>query len=81
VTIWVVDYDLPVGNQRRKFYRHIVSWLRERDMGSVRWSTYSVVVTEDREFAEFVFHEAIKVGRATLFRAEKIAEGKSPYYR
>jgi len=76
VTIWIVDYDLPATNQRRSFYRHIRAWLRERGEGRTAvWTTYSVVITPDREFAEFVFQEASQLGRATLFRGEVVAEG------
>jgi len=33
------------------------------------FSTYSVVITENREFAEFVYSEASQLGRANLYEA------------
>jgi len=73
VTTWIVDYDLPQGNIRRNFYRRISQRLREMgDTGVTGWSTQSVVITDDKDFAELVYEEATKIGRAHLYKAERI---------
>lgn len=73
VTAWIVDYDLPQNSSRRRFYRAIQAWLRDHNVTPVTsWSTQSVVITDDKEFAEFVYQEAIKLGRAHMYRAKKI---------
>jgi hypothetical protein len=78
-TVWIVDYDLPANNARRNFYRHIKAWLRDRGKGkTAEWSTFSVVITQDKEFAEYVFYEASQLGHASLYKAEKLAEGGKP---
>ena len=73
VTIWIVDYVLPANNRRRQFYREIQRFLRDRNVqGETGWSTQSVVITGDKEFAEFVYEQASQRGRAHLYKAEKI---------
>jgi len=73
VTIWIVDYDLPEGSERRRFYRAIQAYLKAHDSEHTRdWSTQSVVITDDKEFAEFVYQEAIKLGVAHLYKATKV---------
>lgn len=72
-TVWIVDYDLPQNSNRRRFYRRIQAWLRDHDViDGTGWSTQSVVVTDDKEFAEFVYAEASQLGKAHLYKAEKI---------
>ena len=67
---WVVDYDLPAGppGVRRSFYRAVKRYLRETK-GIGDWSTQSVLVTQDKDFAEFVWGEAVKRGRAHIYKA------------
>jgi hypothetical protein len=73
VTTWIVDYDLPQGNSRRNFYRRVRNQLLQMgDTGVTGWSTQSVVITDDRDFAELVYEEAVKIGRAHLYKAEKV---------
>jgi hypothetical protein len=73
VTVWIVDYDLRANNSRRSFYRHVKAWLQNHNIEKdVKWSTYSVVITEDREFAEFVYAEASQLGRANLYEAKQV---------
>jgi len=36
------------------------------------WSTWSVVITDSQEFAEFVYSEAMKIGRAHLYEARRL---------
>jgi len=73
MTTWIVDYDLPDTPVRRRFYRAIHKRLAEMNPGEkTEWSTWSVVITDDKVFAEFVYEEAVKIGRAHLYRAEKV---------
>jgi hypothetical protein len=73
VTTWIVDYDLPQGNKRRNFYRRVSNRLQQMgDTGVTGWSTQSVVITDDPDFAELVYEEAIKIGVAHLYKAEKV---------
>jgi len=60
--VYVVEYDLPADNRRKRFYRRIKRYLRERWLDEVGWSTGSVVVTEDRDFAFYVWRQARAVG-------------------
>ena len=73
MTFWIVDYDLPADNRRRKFYRHIHAWFKEKGYDpETRWSTQRVVITEDREFAEFVYREASQLGHANVYKAKQV---------
>lgn len=77
-TVWIVDYDFPADSNRRQFYRALRRYREEHKImnGSV-WSTQSVVITVDREFAEFVYKLASHVGRANLYKAETV-KGNNP---
>ena len=71
--IYVVDYDLPRGNRRRRFYRAVARYRREHLLEETGWSTWSVVFTEDLDFAWLVYREALKVGgKAQVWRAERL---------
>lgn len=73
MTVFIVDYDLPANNSRRRFYRRIKRWLKANGTSETAgWSTQSVVITPDRDFAEFVYEEAAQLGRAHIYKAEKI---------
>ncbi len=73
--LYLVDYDLPRGNERRRFYRAIQRYLREHLMEETDWSTKSVVYTEDVKFAFFVQREAVKVGGvAHVWKAKRVYE-------
>lgn len=72
-TTWIVDYDLPQGSIRRRFYRNVQKYLLDNNIsGGTGWSTQSVVVTDTREFADFVYAEACQVGLAHMYKAERI---------
>ena len=72
-TTFVVDYDLPADHTRKRFYRAVQRYLRERMIEDTGWSTYSVVFTGDQEFAFFVYNEALKVGgRANIYVAHRL---------
>jgi len=62
MTTYIVDYDLPTDSRRKRFYRRIRRYLRERWLDPTEWSTMSVVTTEDRDFAMFVWRAARAVG-------------------
>ena len=75
---YVVDYDLPAySTVRSRFYRAIRRWLKE-NKGRGRYvgrSTQSVIITDDPEFAQVVFDEALKAGgRVRLYIAKPITE-------
>jgi len=71
---WIVDYDLPEGYPRLKFYRAIRKWLTERNVETTGWSTQSVIITKDEEFAHFAYDTAVAVpnGRAHIYKGEMI---------
>lgn len=72
-SVFIVDYDLPQGSSRRRFYRAVQKWLREHNVtAETGWSTQSVVITDEQEFAEFVYAQASHVGHAHIYRAERI---------
>ena len=59
---YLVHYDLPADSRRKKFYRRIKRYLTNNYMDEVGWSTGSVVVTENRKWAFYVWREARAVG-------------------
>lgn len=71
---YIVDYDISVeASSRRRFYRHIKTWLRDHTgAADTNWSTQSVIITDNREFADFVYTEASQVGRAHMYEAKWI---------
>jgi len=73
VTTWIVDYDLPADNRRRNFYRHIAKYLAEMGLDEVTgWSTQSVIITEDKDFALYAYSQASQLGQAHLYKAERV---------
>ena len=75
-TVWIVDYDLPQNcpSSRRQFYREVLRYMRDHNLSESEtgWSTQSVVVTQDKAFAEFVHGKASQLGRAHMYRAEQV---------
>lgn len=74
-TVWIVDYDLPADSNRRQFYRAIRRYREEHKiMSEDPWSTRSVIITADKDFAAYVFEMAAHVGhaRANLYKAKQI---------
>ena len=70
---WLVDYDLPADSRRKRFYRAISRYLRERGSEETAWSTGSVVWTSTEEFAWEVYNQARKVGgTAHVWKAERL---------
>ena len=59
---YIVEYDLPTDFRRRRFYRRIKRYLHLNWLDEVGWSTGSVVVTENKKFAWYVWREARAVG-------------------
>jgi len=68
--VFIVDYDIPV--ERRGAFYKALERLRKR-LGIHKWSTMSVLITEDYHLAIQVYRLANRYGRANLWRAEKIA--------
>ena len=60
--VFIVEYDLPADNRRKRFYRRIRRYFTLRYQDPEGWSTGSVVVTESRDFAWYVWREARNVG-------------------
>ena len=71
--VFVVEYDIPeTPKLRQRFYRAIKRYLAENNIYG-RYSTQSVVITRDYNFACFVFDAAIQVGgRAVMYEAKEI---------
>jgi len=71
--VFVVEYDIPeTPKLRQRFYRAIKRYLAENNIYG-RYSTQSVVITKDYNFASFVFDQAIAVGgRAVMYEAKEI---------
>ena len=70
---YVVEYDLPADSRRKRFYRRIKRYLRRHYREEVGWSTGSVVFTESRDFAWYVWREARAVGGvAHIYEAERL---------
>jgi hypothetical protein len=55
-----------------RFYRAVKRWLQKRGGEGKGWSTASVVFTSDEEFARFVYDTAVTLGRAHLYRAQRV---------
>ena len=62
VKVYMVEYDLPADARRKRFYRRIRRYFRLHYMDPEGWSTQSVVITENRNFAWYVWREARGVG-------------------
>ena len=73
LNIFIVDYDLPADSRRKRFYRRMRRYMKERWMNPSEWSTMSVVITEDRDFAFFVWRAARAVGGVShIYEARRI---------
>jgi len=70
---YIVEYDLPSDNRRKRFYRAVRRYLRSRDLDEVWWSTQSVVFTKFEDFAWEVYRQARKVGGvAHVYEARRL---------
>ncbi len=68
----MVDYDLPQNNRRRTFYNRIKQYMEE-EAASIKFSTQSVVLTEDAKFALFIADQAQEVGgKAHIYEVNEI---------
>lgn len=74
MTIYICDYDLTLSrpSERRGFYRSVHKFLKNRNVSPETWSTQSVLVTEDLQFAEFVYGLASKLGHGHIYEAKRI---------
>ncbi len=72
-TTYIVDYDLPADNIRRRFYRSMERYRRDHGMEKTGKSTQSVIITQDEKFAHFIHGEALAVGgKASIWRATRV---------
>lgn len=72
---YIVDYDLPADHRRKRFYRAVHRYLRERMIEDTGWSTQSVVITKSEDFAWYVYHSARIVGGvAHVYEARLLKE-------
>ena len=70
---YIVEYDLPADNRRKRFYRRIKRYLAVRGMATTGWSTQSVVVTASEAFAWEVYRQARAVGGvAHVYEAKRL---------
>ena len=60
--VYVVDYDLPADNRRKRFYRRVTAYLRDHHLEETEWSTWSTAFTSDEDFAWFLYNTARAVG-------------------
>jgi len=58
-TIYIVDWDLPVGNSRRAFYRKLARLKEELGLHG-QMSSMSVLITKDENLASQVYELAEK---------------------
>jgi len=70
---YLVEYDLPRDNRRKRFYRAIRRYLSLHDSIETSWSTMSVVVTKNETFAWYIYDQARAVGgEAHVYEARRI---------
>jgi len=76
--VYVVEYDIPaVPKIRMRFYREIRQFL---DNGEklAKYSTQSVIITEDEALAKMIYLIASKYGRSRLYKAYPITYDIAP---
>ena len=70
---YIVEYDLPADNRRKRFYRAIKRYLESQGIEGTGFSTQSVVFTESENFAWEVYRQARKVGGvAHVYEARRL---------
>lgn len=70
---YIVEYDLPADNRRKRFYRAIRRYLESHGIEGTGFSTQSVVFTESEDFAWYVYREARKAaGVAHVYEARRL---------
>ena len=74
---FIVDYDLPTGRDRLRFYRALKKLLKEYvALGS--FSTESVFITDDYGLAKQVYNLALGVGgKSRIYLAFQIHDDKT----
>ena len=72
MTSYIVEYDLP-KERRHKFYRRIRAWLKAEGLEPTQWSTGSVVFTDSKKFALFVWEQARRIGGVShIYEARRL---------
>jgi len=77
---YVVDYDLPADNRRKRFYRAVHKYRRERNLSETGFSSQSVIFTPDREFAEFIYSKARNVGGTSSMWTATLIKGRIGFF-
>jgi len=71
-TVFIVDWDLPVGPMRFGFYRALKRLRRDLGLHG-RMSTMSVLITKDQDLATAVYHLARRFStRVHLYRGREV---------
>lgn len=74
---YIVDYDLSTrdGTLRRRFYRALKRYRREKAPSETGYSSLSVIFTQDLDFALFIRDTARQTGgSATIWEAKLFEE-------
>jgi len=74
---YIIDYDLPSSEWtlRRRFYRALKRYRREKSPSETGYSSSSVIFTKDLDFALFIRDTArLAGGSATIWEAKLFEE-------
>lgn len=70
---YIIEYDLPANSKRRRFYRAIKRYLTDKSLEGTGWSTNSVIITPDEDFAWYLHEQALKIGGTShIYRATQL---------
>jgi hypothetical protein len=76
--VYVVEYDIPdIPRIRMRFYREIRRFLNNGEK-LAKYSTQSVIITEDEVLAKSIYMLASKYGKARLYKAYPIEYSIAP---
>ena len=76
--VYVVEYDIPdVPKIRMRFYREVWRFFNNSKK-LAKYSTQSVIITEDEVLAKSIYMLASKYGKARLYKAYPIEYSIAP---
>ena len=76
--VYVVEYDIPdVPKIRMRFYREVWRFFNNSEK-LAKYSTQSVIITEDEVLAKSIYMLASKYGKARLYKAYPIEYSIAP---
>lgn len=78
--IYIVDYDLPADNRRKRFYRAVHKYRKERNLKKTGFSSQSVIFTQDLDFAEFIYSMARRVGGTSSMWRAALIKGRIGFF-